>query len=242
MSHNLGTGLRWFARGAWPTPWVFSNLHAMALEGWARRHPWLALLLAEGFLGGGLWRLPLIAPVVVLSAYLLALGLWQLATRPFSRALGLQVLVVVPTAGGWMRRLVERVALPWPATAQASVVDLHVDAQVRFADPEALFAALDADCSRLAELWDAGHLGGEVVVVANTFNKQMLAIMAARLGPRGATSGRRGCLLQRESADAHSKEFVERVQRQMFGRVLPGARARNTPEQWDLLLIHLRPT
>ncbi len=90
---------------------------------------------------------------------------------------------------------------------QASVVDLHVDAHVRYADPEALFAALETDCSRLAELWDAGHLGGEVVVVANTFHKRMLASMEARLGLRGATSGRRGCLLQRESADAHSPEF-----------------------------------
>lgn len=45
---------QWFARGARPFPVLFSNLHTLALEGWARRHLALTLTGAVVVLGGGL--------------------------------------------------------------------------------------------------------------------------------------------------------------------------------------------
>jgi hypothetical protein len=231
--------LRWFAHGAVPVPWVFSNLHLMAIEGWARRHPALILLILVGPLGAGFWQLALLTPVVALAAYFLGLGLWQIAVLLLSRGLGLRVLVVSPADVRWVRPLLHGVGLSWPGSGTAPALDLHVNMRVRLADPAALFAALESDFARLAELWGSGELGRERVVLLNTFNKRMLAIMRAHLSTRGTVTERKGCVLLREYADGLSLEVIEGHQRRMFGQVLPGVRARDRPEQWDLLVVHL---
>lgn len=226
----------WFERGARPVPRVFSNLHAMAVEGWGRRHWVLALSVAVVSLLLGLVSLwALLLPVGV-AAYLLGLGLWPMWARRESKRLGLEALVVVPAEVGWMRRLCRGVGLELAGTVEL-VLDLHVDTHVRHASPEAFFAALARDVERIGSLWlgPGASAPGRIAVVANSFNKRLLSLMEERLGPLGAASRRRGCVLQRESADSHSEGFVRAVQERMFGVALGGARDR--VDGWDVVVV-----
>jgi hypothetical protein len=209
----------------------------MALEGVGRHHPVLLVGLAAVDLWAGLVDVRLLLPVVLAAAYLLGLGLWQLAVRPLSRRLGLEVLVVVP-AGGLLRGLVARAGLAWPGSPRAWTLDLHVNSHVRVAGPDALLRALDADLLRLVSLWQAGALGDEGVVVLNTFNRHLVRSMVEKLGPHVQLV--KGCVLLRESADAHTLAFMQEVQTRMFGQPLPQVRARTQPSDWDLVVAHLR--
>lgn len=229
---------QWFSTGARPVPRLFSNLHAMALEGWARRHLVSTVMLAGLVLGAGiLWPWVLALPIAF-SAYLLGLGLWPHLARHFSRRLGLKALIIVPTSRPWLSRLLKPVGVEL-ASRDGTTFDLHVDTHVWHADVDAFGQALRRDCERLAALRDEGRFGPDVVFVVNTFNRRLLDAVEQTLGP---AQRRRGVVLQRESADAHTAAFLMSVQRKMFGRVKAGERGREDVRAWDVVLSETRPT
>ncbi len=224
---------QWFATGARPVPRLFSNLHAMALEGWARRQLVVAFGLAVGALGAGLWwSWALVLPVGV-AVYLLGLGLWPHVARHFSRRLGLRALIIVPTSRAWLARLLRPAGIEL-VSAHGATFDLHVDTHVWHADVDAFGQALQRDCERLATLLREGTFGPDVVLVVNTFNRRLLGAMEQTLGP---ALRRRGVVLQRESADAHTAAFLKSVQLKMFGRVKEGERGREDVRAWDVVVI-----
>jgi hypothetical protein len=224
---------RWFLRGAWPLPPLVSNLHALALEGWGRRHPGVAVLGAVLWLAAGSqWPL-LLAGIFAASGYLLLLGLWLGVTRWLSEAAGLRAIVLVPTAPLLVR---------WcglPISRQVGVLDVHVNAHTRFESVDAFYAALAADAHRLAGWWREGALGQEVQVLTNTFNRRLLRVLEDELGPLGTVERRVRTVLLRELADSHSEAFLRRVHQRMFGGPQPGLRSRESVEAWQVLLIHL---
>lgn len=229
---------QWFATGARPVPLVFSNLHAMALEGWARRHLLLTLGFALVALGAGLWWPWALVLPIALAVYLLGLGLWPHGARHFSRRLGLRALIVVPTSRRWLARLLKPVGIEL-ASLEGTTFDLHVDTHVWHADVEAFGQALQRDCERLATLRREGTFGTDVVFVVNTFNRRLLDAVEQTLGPG---QRRRGVVLQRESADAHTAAFLKGVQLKMFGRMKEGERGREDVRAWDLVVTETRPT
>lgn len=230
--------LQWFARGARPVPLLFSNLHAMALEGWARRHLVLTVAFAGVVLGAGILWPWLLALPIALAAYLLGLGVWPHVARHVSRRLGLRALIIVPTSRPWLSRLLKPVGVEL-GSLEGPTFDLHVDTHVWHADVEAFGLALQRDCERLATLRREGTFGPDVVFVLNTFNRRLLNSVEQTLGP---AHRRRGVVLQRESADAHTAAFLKSVQLKMFGRVKDGERGREDVRAWDVVVIETRPT
>ncbi len=227
----------------------------MALEGWARRQLVVAFGLAVVALGAGLWwSWALVLPVGV-AVYLLGLGLWPHVARHFSRRLGLRALIIVPTSRAWLARLLRPAGIEL-VSARGATFDLHVDTHVWHADVDAFGQALQRDCERLSMLLREGAFGADVVFVVNTFNRRLLAAVEQTLGARdvepidvaqgGAVAPpclprvahrRRGFVLQRESADAHTAAFLKRVQLKMFGRVKEGERGREDVRAWDVVVI-----
>lgn len=223
---------QWFATGARPVSLLFSNLHAMALEGWARRHLVLTFALAVVVLGAALVWPWVVALPSVLAGYLLGLGLWPHVARHLSRRLGLRALVIVPTSRAWLARLLKPAGVEL-AALEGATFDLHVDTHVWHADVEAFGSALERDCERLATLRSEGRFGAGVVFVVNTFNRRLLNAVEQRLGP---AQRRRGVVLQRESADAHTAAFLKRVQLKMFGREKVDERGREDVRAWDVVV------
>lgn len=228
--------MSWFARGAGPLPLFFSNLHSMALEGWARRHLLLTFFIAIVVLGAGLWWPWALALPMAFAAYLFGLGVWPHVAHHLSRRLGLRALIIVPTSRAWLARLL-RPSGAALSSKKGATFDLHVDTHVWHADVDAFGRALRADCERLAELVREGTFGGDVVFVVNTFNRRLLDAVEQCLGPVGQVQRRRGVVLQRESADAHSAAFLAQVQLKMFGRVKAGERGRQDEAAWQVVVV-----
>lgn len=205
----------------------------MALEGWGRRHLVLTITFAFVAVGAGLfWPWVLVLPITV-AGYLLGLGLWPHAARHLSRRLGLRALIIVPTSRAWLARLLRPTGIEL-VSAHGATFDLHVDTHVWHADVDAFGQALQRDCERLATLLREGTFGPDVVFVLNTFNRRLLNCVEQTLGP---AQRRRGVVLQRESADAHTAAFLKSVQLKMFGRVKEGERGREDVRAWDVVVI-----
>jgi hypothetical protein len=225
--------LRWFLRGAWPLPMLVSNLHALALEGWGRRHLLFASLLAAACLwAGSEWPVVLLS-IFLLSGYLLLLGLWLIAARRFSVAAGLRALVLVPTAS----TVVRWCGLDVPSGMR--VLDVHVNSHTRFESVDAFHIQIEADTQQLVEWWRGGVLGEAVLVLTNTFNRRLLRSLESHLGSLGTLERREKTVLLRELADSHTEAFLRRVHERMFGGPQPGLRSRERFDEWQVLSIHL---
>lgn len=228
--------MEWFARGARPAPLLFSNLHSMALEGWARRHLALTFTIAVVTLGAGLWWPWVLSLPMAFAAYLFGLGVWPHGARHLSRRLGLRALIIVPASRAWLARLLRPSGISL-SSMRGATFDLHVDTHVWHADVDAFGRALRGDCERLAVLVREGTFGADVVFVVNTFNRRLLDAVEQCLGAVGQVHRRRSVVLQRESADAHSAAFLARVQLKMFGRVKENERGRQEAAAWQVVVV-----
>lgn len=222
--------------GRSPAPWLFTNLHSLAVEGLVRRHLLLSGLAALGLLALGAVEVRLLVLVGALSVALLLLGLTLMGARALSPRLGLEALILVPTPWRLAAWLGARRGFALPGSPGSTVLDLHVDSSRRFAGPDALHEALGRDVARLVAWGAEGRFGQAPVLLLNTFNRRLVAMLAA--ASPGAVQ-REGCVLLQESVDAHGEAFIAALQEELFGRVLEPRRGRDDVRLWQLIAVQL---